>query len=64
MVNKYIFKWEDKQELLIICVSSILAIDDMRMNEKRGIAEVLQSAYMQLNAPRQKNLPTKDFVGE
>jgi|SRR5579859_1595977 len=34
-----------------------LAIDDMRMNEKRGIAEVLQSAYMQLNAPKAKKSP-------
>lgn len=25
-----------------------LAVEDMRMNEKRGIAEVVQSAYMQL----------------
>lgn len=34
-----------------------LAIEDMRLNEKRGIAEVLQSAYVQLEAPRQKRNP-------
>lgn len=34
-----------------------LAVEDMRMNEKRGIAEVLQSAYVQLEAPRQKRNP-------
>lgn len=34
-----------------------LAVEDMRMNEKRGIAEVLQSAYVQLEAPKQKRNP-------
>lgn len=33
-----------------------LAIQSMRLNEKRGIGEVLESAYLQLNAP----IPTKD----
>lgn len=34
-----------------------LAVEDMRMNEKRGIAEVLQSAYAQLEAPKQQKSP-------
>lgn len=34
-----------------------LAVEDMRMNEKRGIAEVLQSAYAQLEAPKAKRSP-------
>ncbi|MDE1866457.1 MAG: J domain-containing protein [Thaumarchaeota archaeon] len=34
-----------------------LAVDDMRLNEKRGIAEVLQSAYTQLQAPKSKRSP-------
>lgn len=34
-----------------------LAIEAMRMNERRGLSEVLQSAYMQLEAPTQKRSP-------
>src|SRR4051794_36075928 len=30
-----------------------LAVEAMRMNEKRGIAEVVQQAYAQLQAPEQ-----------
>jgi DnaJ domain len=34
-----------------------LAVEAMRLNEKRGIAEVLQSAYLQLEAPTPKRSP-------
>jgi DnaJ-domain-containing protein 1 len=35
----------DNLRVLYICIES------MRMNERRGISEVMQSAYLQLNAP-------------
>lgn len=34
-----------------------LAIESMRLNEKRGIGEVLESAYLQLSAPPQEKSP-------
>ncbi len=34
-----------------------LAIDSMRLNEKRGIGDVIESAYLQLAAPRQEKSP-------
>lgn len=34
-----------------------LAVEDMRMNEKRGIAEVVQSAYMQLGEGNAQKSP-------
>ncbi len=34
-----------------------LVIEDMRMSEKRGISEVLESAYMQLGAPKSRRNP-------
>lgn len=34
-----------------------LTVEAMRMNEKRGIAEVIESAYLQLAAPRQQKSP-------
>lgn len=34
-----------------------LAIESMRLNEKRGIGEILESAYLQLAAPVQKKSP-------
>lgn len=34
-----------------------LAVDDMRMNEKRGISDLIESAYLQLNAPQEEMNP-------
>ncbi len=34
-----------------------LAVEAMRMNEKRGISDVIESAYLQLAAPQQERSP-------
>lgn len=48
----------DKQQRAIDNLRVIyLALEAMRMNEKRGLTEVLQSAYMQLDAPKTKRDP-------
>lgn len=39
-----------------------IAIEDMRMQERRGISEVMESAYLQLNAPIQEQNPY-DILG-
>lgn len=46
----------DKQDRAIDNLRVLyLAVEAMRLNEKRGLAEVLQSAYLQLQAPIQKD---------
>ncbi len=34
-----------------------LAVEAMRLNEKRGIADVIESAYVQIAAPKQERDP-------